>query len=39
MPPPRLIVNDVDMSAYGMWADTPQGWGSAVARDDAPARR
>ncbi len=35
MPPQRLIVNDVDMSAYGMWVDTPQGWGSATSRDDA----
>jgi hypothetical protein len=34
MPPARMIVNGLDLSAFNLWVEVPQGWADAPSRRD-----
>lgn len=34
MPPPRMIVNGLDLGALNLWVEVPQGWADAPGRRD-----
>lgn len=38
MPPTRLLINDIDLAAYGLWANLPLGWADAPGITDRITR-